>query len=127
MARSRRGVHRRRARGDSSGGSCCSTRLRCGQHAEPPVRSRGSSRQHRKSAASEKQEALARARHAPYRSLTACRLNPPLIHAPPPPPPRPQLGLLNNAESNAESKGLDVDALVVKHVQVNKAQKGRRR
>ncbi|MER0387599.1 uL22 family ribosomal protein, partial [Vibrio vulnificus] len=31
------------------------------------------------------------------------------------------------AESNAESKGLDVDALVVKHVQVNKAQKGRRR
>lgn len=37
------------------------------------------------------------------------------------------LGLLNNAESNAESKGLDVDALVVKHVQVNKAQKGRRR
>lgn len=37
------------------------------------------------------------------------------------------LGLLNNAESNAESKGLDVDALVVKHVQVNQAQKGRRR
>ncbi|KAL4443718.1 hypothetical protein ABPG75_011455 [Micractinium tetrahymenae] len=37
------------------------------------------------------------------------------------------LGLLTNAESNAESKGLDVDALVVKHIQVNQAQKGRRR
>ncbi|KAI3428207.1 hypothetical protein D9Q98_006587 [Chlorella vulgaris] len=37
------------------------------------------------------------------------------------------LGLLNNAESNAEGKGLDTDALVVSHIQVNKAQKGRRR
>ena len=37
------------------------------------------------------------------------------------------LGLLRNAESNAELKGLDVDALVVTHVQVNQAQKGRRR
>ncbi|PRW56515.1 60S ribosomal L17-2 [Chlorella sorokiniana] len=37
------------------------------------------------------------------------------------------LGLLTNAESNAESKGLDVDALYVSHIQVNKAQKGRRR
>lgn len=37
------------------------------------------------------------------------------------------LGLLTNAESNAEGKGLDVDALVVSHIQVNQAQKGRRR
>ena len=37
------------------------------------------------------------------------------------------LGLLNNAESNAEVKGLDVDSLVVTHVQVNQAQRGRRR
>eukprot|EP00158_Paraphelidium_tribonemae_P000981 Partr_v1_DN23785_c0_g1_i1_m52838 putative 60s ribosomal protein len=37
------------------------------------------------------------------------------------------LGLLKNAESNAEAKGLDVDALVIKHVQVNQAPKGRRR
>jgi hypothetical protein len=37
------------------------------------------------------------------------------------------LGLLNNAESNAESKGLDTDALYVSHIQVNRAQKGRRR
>ena len=37
------------------------------------------------------------------------------------------LGLLTNAESNAESKGLDVDTLYVSHIQVNKAQKGRRR
>lgn len=37
------------------------------------------------------------------------------------------LGLLRNAESNAELKGLDVDSLVVTHVQVNQAQRGRRR
>merc|ERR1711879_183690 len=37
------------------------------------------------------------------------------------------LGLLKNAESNAEVKGLDVDALYVSWVQVNKAQKQRRR
>lgn len=37
------------------------------------------------------------------------------------------MGLLENAESNAESKGLDIDALYVSHIQVNKAQKGRRR
>lgn len=37
------------------------------------------------------------------------------------------LGLLKNAESNAEVKGLDVDTLVVSHIQVNKAQKQRRR
>jgi ribosomal protein L22 len=37
------------------------------------------------------------------------------------------LGLLTNAESNAESKGLDVDTLYISHIQVNKAQKGRRR
>lgn len=37
------------------------------------------------------------------------------------------LGLLKNAESNAELKGLDVDSLVVTHVQVNAAQRGRRR
>jgi len=37
------------------------------------------------------------------------------------------LGLLNNAESNAEVKGLDVDTLHVSHIQVNKAQQGRRR
>jgi len=37
------------------------------------------------------------------------------------------LNLLKNAESNAELKGLDVDALHVTHIQVNQAQKGRRR
>lgn len=37
------------------------------------------------------------------------------------------LHLLKNAQSNAESKGLDLDALVVKHVQVNQAPKQRRR
>ncbi|NP_001365704.1 60S ribosomal protein L17-like [Physcomitrium patens] len=37
------------------------------------------------------------------------------------------LGLLKNAESNAEVKGLDVDTLVVSHIQVNQAQKQRRR
>ncbi|KAI6686684.1 hypothetical protein NL676_032597 [Syzygium grande] len=37
------------------------------------------------------------------------------------------LDLLKNAESNAEVKGLDVDALFISHVQVNQAQKQRRR
>jgi large subunit ribosomal protein L17e len=37
------------------------------------------------------------------------------------------LGLLKNAESNAEVKGLDVDTLIISHIQVNKAQKQRRR
>merc|ERR1719392_609977 len=35
--------------------------------------------------------------------------------------------LLRNAESNAEFKNLDTDNLVIKHVQVNAAQQGRRR
>ncbi|DBA65783.1 hypothetical protein WJX79_006555 [Trebouxia sp. C0005] len=37
------------------------------------------------------------------------------------------LGLLKNAESNAEVKGLDIDALYISHIQVNQAQKQRRR
>merc|ERR1712243_299929 len=37
------------------------------------------------------------------------------------------LQLLKNAESNAEYKGLDVDSLVINHVQVNAAPKMRRR
>jgi large subunit ribosomal protein L17e len=37
------------------------------------------------------------------------------------------LGLLKNASSNAESKRLDVDKLVVKRVVVNQAMRGRRR
>ena len=37
------------------------------------------------------------------------------------------VGLLENAKSNAEVKGLNVDNLVVKHVQVNQAPKHRRR
>merc|ERR1719277_2384364 len=37
------------------------------------------------------------------------------------------LDLLKNAESNAELKGLDVDSLVIEHIQVNKAPKMRRR
>ncbi|KAI9019830.1 ribosomal protein L22/L17 [Hyaloraphidium curvatum] len=37
------------------------------------------------------------------------------------------LGLLKNAESNAEVKGLNVDSLIVKYIQVNQAPKGRRR
>ncbi|OWM89757.1 hypothetical protein CDL15_Pgr024505 [Punica granatum] len=37
------------------------------------------------------------------------------------------LDLLKNAESNAEVKGLDIDALYISHVQVNQAQKQRRR
>ncbi|XP_039038929.1 60S ribosomal protein L17-2-like [Hibiscus syriacus] len=37
------------------------------------------------------------------------------------------LDLLKNAESNAEVKDLDVDALYISHIQVNQAQKQRRR
>ncbi|CAH2034059.1 unnamed protein product, partial [Thlaspi arvense] len=37
------------------------------------------------------------------------------------------LDLLKNAESNAEVKGLDVDALYISHIQVNQAAKQRRR
>ncbi|KAG4103910.1 50S ribosomal protein L22 [Neocallimastix lanati (nom. inval.)] len=37
------------------------------------------------------------------------------------------LGLLKNAESNAEVKGLNLDNLVIKHIQVNQAPKQRRR
>jgi large subunit ribosomal protein L17e len=37
------------------------------------------------------------------------------------------LGLLKNAESNADIKGLDTDRLVIEHVQVNQAPRGRRR
>lgn len=37
------------------------------------------------------------------------------------------LGLLKNAESNAEAQGLETDKLYVTHVQVNKARRGRRR
>ncbi|ESW13183.1 hypothetical protein PHAVU_008G174500 [Phaseolus vulgaris] len=37
------------------------------------------------------------------------------------------LNLLKNAESNAEVKGLNVDALYISHIQVNQAQKQRRR
>merc|ERR1719446_2017083 len=37
------------------------------------------------------------------------------------------LGLLKNAESNAEFKNLDTDNLAIDHIQVNAAQKGRRR
>ena len=37
------------------------------------------------------------------------------------------LGMLTNLESNAELKGLDKDVLVVKHIQVNRAPKQRRR
>ncbi|KAK8659506.1 hypothetical protein V6N13_029706 [Hibiscus sabdariffa] len=37
------------------------------------------------------------------------------------------LDLLKNVESNAEVKGLDVDALHISHIQVNQAQKHRRR
>ncbi|XP_064965409.1 large ribosomal subunit protein uL22-like [Musa acuminata AAA Group] len=37
------------------------------------------------------------------------------------------LDLLKNAESNAEVKGLDVDALFISHIQVNQAQRQRRR
>ncbi|KAG9511090.1 60S ribosomal protein L17, partial [Fragariocoptes setiger] len=37
------------------------------------------------------------------------------------------LHLLRNAESNADFKGLDVDRLVIEHIQVNRAPKMRRR
>lgn len=37
------------------------------------------------------------------------------------------LTLLKNAESNADSKGLDTSNLIVKHIQVNQAPKQRRR
>ncbi|KAI8804624.1 60S ribosomal protein L17 [Cladochytrium replicatum] len=37
------------------------------------------------------------------------------------------LGLLRNAESNAKVSGLDIEKLVVKHIQVNQAPKQRRR
>jgi len=37
------------------------------------------------------------------------------------------LGLLKNAESNAEVKGLDTESLHVSHIQVNRAQQSRRR
>ena len=37
------------------------------------------------------------------------------------------LHMLKNAESNAELKGLDVDSLVIEHIQVNKAPKMRPR
>eukprot|EP00163_Fabomonas_tropica_P009118 TRINITY_DN18910_c0_g1_i1.p1 TRINITY_DN18910_c0_g1~~TRINITY_DN18910_c0_g1_i1.p1 ORF type:complete len:189 (+),score=62.73 TRINITY_DN18910_c0_g1_i1:108-674(+) len=37
------------------------------------------------------------------------------------------LDLVQNAESNAERKSLDVDALALTHIQVNRAQHGRRR
>eukprot|EP00112_Aurelia_sp_Birch-Aquarium-sp1_P012817 Seg270.4 transcript_id=Seg270.4/GoldUCD/mRNA.D3Y31 product="60S ribosomal protein L17" pseudo=true protein_id=Seg270.4/GoldUCD/D3Y31 len=37
------------------------------------------------------------------------------------------LQLLKNAESNAEVKGLDVDSLVIDHIQVNRAPYMRRR
>jgi large subunit ribosomal protein L17e len=37
------------------------------------------------------------------------------------------LHMLKNAESNAELKGLDLDSLVIEHIQVNKAPKMRRR
>nr|XP_025863905.1 60S ribosomal protein L17-like [Vulpes vulpes] len=37
------------------------------------------------------------------------------------------LHMFKNAESNAQLKGLDVDSLVIEHIQVNKAPKMRRR
>ncbi|KAF9367273.1 60S ribosomal protein L17, partial [Podila verticillata] len=37
------------------------------------------------------------------------------------------LDLLKNAESNAEVKGLEQEALVIKHIQVNQAPRQRRR
>ena len=37
------------------------------------------------------------------------------------------LGLLKNAEANADTKGFDTSNLIVKHIQVNQAPKGRRR
>ena len=37
------------------------------------------------------------------------------------------IDLLKNAEANADTKGLDTSALIVKRIQVNQAPKGRRR
>jgi large subunit ribosomal protein L17e len=37
------------------------------------------------------------------------------------------IGLLKNAESNADTKGLDVDSLVIEHAMVNRAPHMRRR
>jgi ribosomal protein L22 len=37
------------------------------------------------------------------------------------------IGLLKNAEANADTKGLDTSKLIVKHIQVNQAPKQRRR
>jgi large subunit ribosomal protein L17e len=37
------------------------------------------------------------------------------------------LGLLKNAESNADVKGVEAEKLVVTHIQVNKSRRGRRR
>ena len=37
------------------------------------------------------------------------------------------ISLLKNAEANAETKGLKKDSLVISHIQVNPAAKGRRR
>ncbi|KAJ9638287.1 60S ribosomal protein L17B [Coniosporium apollinis] len=37
------------------------------------------------------------------------------------------LGLLKNAEANADTKGLDTSNLIIKHIQVNQAPKQRRR
>ena len=37
------------------------------------------------------------------------------------------IDLLKNAEANADGKGLDTNALIVKRIQVNQAPKGRRR
>lgn len=37
------------------------------------------------------------------------------------------LGLLKNAEANADAKGLNTESLIVKHIQVNQAPKQRRR
>ncbi|KKA17901.1 60S ribosomal protein L17, partial [Rasamsonia emersonii CBS 393.64] len=37
------------------------------------------------------------------------------------------IGLLKNAEANADTKGLDTSNLIIKHIQVNQAPKGRRR
>ncbi|KAK5069661.1 60S ribosomal protein L17B [Lithohypha guttulata] len=37
------------------------------------------------------------------------------------------IGLLKNAEANADAKGLNTESLIVKHIQVNQAPKQRRR
>ena len=41
--------------------------------------------------------------------------------------PKKSAEFLKNAESNAELKGLDVDSLVIEHIQVNKAPRMQRR